>query len=188
MSATLDDRQRLEAAVTKVGKSLDELVKVIERSKLTTADFAKAFIFLGVALRAAQQKAELATGLSQVANGFSLDAELPSEIALPVSPIIPALLHAPAASPAPASQPVSSKQHENFGMFGSPETPAPDDDDEKLLAELGEPDRPPLTVKDVGGRFVSEAKREPIAKPATPRPKRVPVVEYDDDGVGFLEE
>lgn len=77
MSEPRNDRAKLEAAVSKIAKAFEDLVRVVERSgDLTAADLMKANNFIVNAQAHSMRKAELSLTTAKMANGFSLDMEI----------------------------------------------------------------------------------------------------------------
>lgn len=71
-------RQRIEQAVTKVGRAYEELVRIVEKngSGLSREDLAKVFNFLAQVHAGSRNKAELSLSTAIAANGsFSLDKD-----------------------------------------------------------------------------------------------------------------
>jgi hypothetical protein len=84
-------RQRLEQAVTKVGKAFDELVRTVEKhgAAITREDLDKVFAFLGEVHQGSHNKAALSLSTAIAATGaFSLDKYVPSALTLPVAPAL----------------------------------------------------------------------------------------------------
>lgn len=83
-------RKKLEASVTKIGKSFDDLVNTVERHApgLEPDDLKKTFAYLEAVFESARRRAELGFNIGQAANGgFSLDKEMIiNEITLPARP------------------------------------------------------------------------------------------------------
>lgn len=80
MSEQLTAKQKLEAAVTKVGRAFDELVRTVEKNGagITQEDLTKVFTFLGEVFAGSQNKAALSLSTAIAATGgFSLDTYQP---------------------------------------------------------------------------------------------------------------
>jgi hypothetical protein len=88
-------KEKLEAAVAKLTKALNDFTKVFEThgSHITDEQQQKAFAWLSGAAGAAMQKA----ALNRQMNGFSLDSDLPA-VTVPAIPL-PAPVQATAAVP-----------------------------------------------------------------------------------------
>lgn len=74
----LTARQRIEQAVTKVGRAYDDLVRTVEKNgdDLTKDDLEKVFKFLNQVHLGSQNKAQLSLATAIAANGgFSLDKD-----------------------------------------------------------------------------------------------------------------
>lgn len=130
---TRTGRQKLESAVTRVGRAYDELVRTVEKygEQISQEDLAKVFAFLGEVHAGSNNKASLSISTAIAANGgFSLDTFEPGHQSTVIVASAPAL-HLPPGAKGSRHQELV----EHGGRLIGKKKSAPQDDDANAFLE-----------------------------------------------------